>query len=98
MARYQFLTHGPHPTGFYTARQAWLDAVWVDAAQQSEYWDQAAADLRLAAKSRPMYAAVARALTNLASLPDTDDTPAQQRNAAVDLRIISAFFDAPYVD
>jgi hypothetical protein len=98
VVQYQFLKHGAHPAGFYTARQAWLDAASVDAAQQGEYWDQAAADLRPAAQSRPAYAAIVKALTNLASLPDTGATQAQQHEFAADLTIIRRFFDTPYVD
>lgn len=82
---------------FYTARQAWLDAVSVDAAQQGEYWDQAAADLRPTAQSRPAYAAIVKTLNNLASLPDSSATPAQQHEFGTDMAIISRFFDTPYL-
>jgi len=97
VVQYQFLEHGAHPAEFYTARQAWLDAVSVDAAQQGEYWDQAAADLRPTAQSRPAYAAIVKTLNNLASLPDSSATPAQQHEFGTDMAIISRFFDTPYL-
>ena len=96
--QYQFLTHGAHAAGYYTARQAWLDSVWVDLAQQGEYWNQAAADLRPAAQSQPAYAAVVRALTELASFPDTDQTPAQHQEMDTDWDAISRFFDTPDIE
>jgi cell wall-associated NlpC family hydrolase len=96
--QYQFLTHGAHAAGFYTARQVWLDSVCVDMAQKGEYWKQAAADLRPAAQSQPAYAAVVRALTNLASFPETDQTPAQQHEMDTDWDAISRFFDTPDIE
>jgi hypothetical protein len=67
-------------------------------AQKGEYWKQAAADLRPAAQSQSAYAAVVRALTNLASFPETDQTPAQQQEMDTDWDAISRFFDTPDIE
>jgi hypothetical protein len=97
VARYQFLAHGPHPRMFYAARQEWLGSASVDAAQQGAYWQRAALDLARVERDRSTYAAASRALTNLASLPDTDKTPAQGRQFGADLAVIAEFFGTPYL-
>jgi hypothetical protein len=94
---YQLLTHGPHPAGFYSAREDWLDSASVDSADQGRYWLAAAADLRVAAAEHPGYAAASKALVDMSSLPETDATPAQQSQGVRDMALVNNFFATPYI-
>ena len=80
-------------TGFAAALAAWKQGSQVDLADLNRYLSQAASDLRQAAD--PGYDTAISQLTYLASLPDSNDTPAQIANAQADDKALDAFFATP---
>jgi hypothetical protein len=89
-------THGSR-TLVAAAKAQWQKGAASDAAGMGAFWVKAAKDLVQAAALRGSghgaAATAARQLTQLASLPDTMDTPAQQAEALKDTLALNAYFD-----
>jgi hypothetical protein len=80
--------------GFAKAKKKWLQAAHVPSAVQGAYWEAAARALRTDTARRGSRAAIA-ALENLATLPDTNDTPTQMAEAHHDIAVLDRFFATP---
>jgi hypothetical protein len=83
---------------FSEAQQDWEAAAPQCSACQGQYWIQAATALisgSQTASDLPGYLQAASELTNLASLPDAMDTPAQQEEIQNDITDLDAFFGTP---
>lgn len=81
----------PAGSGYAGALAAWKQSADAAAYDLSRYLLKAADDLRATGNSN--YAAATRELKNLASLPETGDTPAQQAQA--DVTALDRFFGTP---
>jgi hypothetical protein len=85
--------------GFYNAEEAWSTDVCTPAASEGTAWQQAASDLTYGETEdggdTSGYAAAAAELNDLAALPDTDATPAQQAEYQSDVQALDAFFNTP---
>lgn len=79
--------------GFSAARTAWKTAATVPEASMNAYLQQAASDLKAA--GNPSYDSAISELTDLASLPLTNLTPAQQAQGHSDVQKLDAFFGTP---
>jgi hypothetical protein len=80
------------------ARSQWQAGATAISAEQGKYWSQAAADLTLGetTDSDPTgYAAAVTMLTQLISLPDAQQTPAQNAEFHADINGLNTFFHTP---
>jgi hypothetical protein len=86
----------PADSGFSLAQQQWEQSDTVPAVYQSEMWMQAAAYLSLGQRTdggdTSGYPAAIFELIQLASIPETDVTPAQSAEADTDVSALSVFF------
>lgn len=84
---------------FIEAQNLWKAGADAISAVQGAYWTEAAGLLENAANSAAPgstgFAAAAQHLTQLAALPDADETSAQQAEAHTDLSDLNAFFGTP---
>jgi hypothetical protein len=87
------------PDAFRGARAEWKMAVCESEAQHSSDWVQAAYELK---QAQPAYAGhtasykrAIRELKKIASLPDTDVTPAQAAEYTTGIKGLDAFFHTP---
>ena len=87
--------------GYYGALYEWRQSSQAAAANMGAFWILAATDLRAgmawdskaAAKNgRSSYRVAIRDLRQLASFPDTDDTPKQDREIKADIMSLNKFF------
>jgi hypothetical protein len=78
--------------GVALARHEWLLGARAAAAQEGEYWVRAATALNSAAANTPADRQAAGQLRQLASLPDAQETPAQQAESGADALALNAFF------
>jgi hypothetical protein len=86
---------------YLEARASWEEAQTVPSVEVNVYLQRAAAQLNEAitapgASNTSGYAAAEHALLQLASLPETDDTPAQMAEARNDFSLLNGFFDTHY--
>jgi hypothetical protein len=80
------------------ARTQWLAGATAISAQQGNYWSQAANDLTLgeSTDTDPTgYADAVTALKELISLPDAQQTAAQNARYHADINALNAFFKTP---
>jgi hypothetical protein len=81
------------------AKEQWQQGVCVDAANQGGSWLGAASTLKMAAVNPSGDAAgftqAAAQLTDLAAIPDTNVTPAQDDQYMSDVQALDAFFGTP---
>jgi hypothetical protein len=86
----------PHEA-FVDARRAWVAGSYASSVEQSKYLRRAANWLVHGvvpgAAGDAQYRVSIRQLRQLASLPETSDTPAQIAEAKHDLRALNVFFD-----
>lgn len=84
------------PAGFTSAKQQWIQGASAISADQSQYLLQAATDLTGAVAGAGVdaasYQTAIAQLKQLASLPETSDTPAQKAEAQADVQALNAFF------
>ena len=78
---------------FAKAQAAWKRSASVAAADVSHYLLQSAGDLKAAGGNG--YAAAEKALTTLASMPETGATGTQQAEARSDVAALDGFFSTP---
>lgn len=83
----------PGTAAFAKAQAQWKQSARVAAANASQCLRLAAADLRAAGGNG--YAAAEKALTELAALPETGTTRAQQAQARSDVAVLDGFFKTP---
>jgi hypothetical protein len=83
-------------SSFAQAKKKWLHAATVSSAEQGLYWRAAATALekgiKMAGANAPRYRSAIRALENLASLPDANDTPKQMAESRHDISVLDYFF------
>ena len=81
---------------YNAAKRAWVHGAHAPSFQQSMYFSRAALLLTLAvshgAKDVADYNSAIKELHQLATLPETDDSPSQQSQARDDLRALNHFF------
>jgi hypothetical protein len=85
-------TGAAKPSSFALARRQWILGGYAGAAIEGLNWSRAAKDLTA---GPPVGSAARRAaalLEQLASLPDAQQTPAQQRESIADFEALNAFF------
>jgi hypothetical protein len=80
-------------SGFAKAKAVWKQTASVAAAEVSRDLRQAASDLKEAGTGG--YSSAIRELMELAALPETGTTPAQQAEARTDLTALDKFFGTP---
>jgi hypothetical protein len=85
--------------GFTAAKQQWVQAASSISAEQGVYWVQAASDLSSAITAGGIdafqYRTAIGQLQQLASIPETSDTPAQMMEAHSDVAALNTFFGTP---
>ena len=85
--------------GFANAKSQWVQGASASSADQGMYWDQAATDLANAAPSAgsesASYMTAVQELQQLASLPETNDTPTQMTESQQDTSALNTFFGTP---
>jgi hypothetical protein len=88
----------PNP-GFAAAKNQWVQGASASSADQGANWDQAATDLSNAAPSAgsqsASYMMAVQELQQLASLPETSETPTQMTEAQQDTSALNSFFGTP---
>jgi predicted lipid-binding transport protein (Tim44 family) len=84
-------TSAAETSAFGAAKAQWVAGAKADAANQGQYWTQAATDLSPFAG----YSSDVADLRQLAALPDTDDTPTQMAEATADVNTLNSFFATP---
>jgi hypothetical protein len=84
------------PAGFVAAKVQWQDSATAISADQGAYLTQAATDLSNAIAAgegnTSGYSSAVQELQQLASLPETNDTPAQISEAQSDATALNTFF------
>jgi hypothetical protein len=82
-----------------SAKQEWIHGSSVESAELNPYLLRAASDLSSAITARGInasqYQTAVGQLNQLASLPETSDTPAQMMEAHTDVAALDTFFDTP---
>ena len=90
---------GPSGPDYSQALAQWNQGVCIDAAQQGQYWHQAAADLQAGlggdTGDASGYQSAISSLNDIAGIPDTNDTPAQQAEYQSDAETLDTFFSTP---
>src|SRR5580658_7833896 len=85
--------------GFTAAKNQWIGGASAISADQDSYWNQAASDLANAAPSAgsqsASYMMAVQELQQLASLPETSETPTQMTEAQQDTSALNSFFGTP---
>jgi hypothetical protein len=79
-------------SGVALARHEWLLGARASSASEGEYWVSAATALTGASAATQADRRAAARLRQLASLPDAQGTPAQQREGGADVTALNAFF------
>jgi hypothetical protein len=85
-------------TSYDAARVQWQNGAAAISAEQGKSWSQAAADLTLGetTDSDPTgYASAVTMLNQLISLPDAQQTPAQNAEFHADINSLNTFFRTP---
>jgi hypothetical protein len=88
----------PVTKSYDAARVQWQDGATAISAEQGKFWSQAAADLTLGetTDSDPTgYVSAVTMLNQLISLPDAQQTPAQNAEFHADINGLNAFFKTP---
>jgi hypothetical protein len=88
----------PVTASYDAARTQWQAGATAISAQQGNYWSQAANDLTAgeATDTNPTgYADAVTALKELISLPDAQQTAAQNARYHADINALNAFFNTP---
>jgi hypothetical protein len=84
------------PAGFAAAKLEWQQGASAISADQNSYFTQAATDLSNAIAAgegnTSGYSSAVQELQQLASLPETSDTPAQMSEAQSDITALNTFF------
>jgi ABC-type Fe3+-hydroxamate transport system substrate-binding protein len=83
------------PGGFGAAKQQWEEGAMADSADQTRFFNLAAGDLNSAittGANHSDYAHAVQELQQLASLPETSETPTQQSEAQHDVQALNTFF------
>ena len=84
---------------FSTAKTNWVQNVCNSAASQGFIWQDAAVDLQFAADNSngdtAGFAEASTELNDLASIPETSDTPAQMNQFQSDIQSLNSFFGTP---
>ncbi len=85
--------------GYAAAKIQWQKGATAISANQGSYWAKAAADLKAGKTSDPGdtsgYPAAIKELQNLITLPDAQQTPAQNAQYHADLKSLNVFFQTP---
>ena len=89
----------PSGKGYDKARTQWQQGATAISADQGKYWLGAAADLAAGKLTdtgdTSGYAAAIAALTELTTLPDAQQTPAQNAAYHADIKTLNTFFNTP---
>jgi hypothetical protein len=83
-------------SGYQNGRSVWMQTPDIPAANVGMYFELAADSLQASDSQR--YDKEISALTNLASIPNTDTTAKQQREASADVSLLDRFFVTPGPD
>lgn len=82
-----------HKAAFAKAQATWKQSATAAAADVDRYLLQAASELKAAGGGGS--SAAVKELTNLASIPETGTTPAQQAQARADVAALDRYFGTP---
>jgi hypothetical protein len=85
--------------GYAAAKAQWQKGATAISAKQGSYWAKAAADLKGGQPTDPGdtsgYPAAIKDLQNLITLPDAQQTPAQNAQYHADIKSLNGFFQTP---